>query len=164
MNEGVEWAAHCAVVLAALPDGAALSAQALAEYHGVPRPYLAKSLQALSREGIVAAQPGRTGGYYLARPAAEITLLDVVHAVEGRRPAFTCTEIRQRGPIRSPAETYRAPCRIKTAMRTAERAWADELRRTTIAGLAAEVAAHVPPETLLAGATWLAGRVGRSPA
>lgn len=162
MNEGVEWAAHCAVVLAALPAGAALSAQALAEFHGVPRPYLAKSLQALSREGIVAAQPGRTGGYYLARPAAEITLLDVVHAVEGRRPAFTCTEIRQRGPVRSHDAAYRAPCQIKAAMRTAERAWADELRATTIAGLAAEVAAHLPTETLLAGAAWLSERAGRA--
>src|ERR1700759_4060831 len=96
MSEGVEWAAHCVVLLARLPEGAALPASRLAEYHGVPAPYLAKALQALARAGLVTSKAGRRGGYRLTRDPAQITLLDVVNAVEGDEPAFRCTEIRQR--------------------------------------------------------------------
>ena len=74
MNEGVEWAAHCAGLLAALPEGASLPAARLAEFHGVPAPYLAKTLQALKRAGIVRSTTGRVGGYRLGRPATDITL------------------------------------------------------------------------------------------
>ena len=94
MSEGVEWAAHCAVLLAYVPDGSALPAVKLAEYHGVPTPYLAKSLQALMRAGIVDATPGRYGGYRLARRAEDISLLDIVAAIDGTEPAFRCSEIR----------------------------------------------------------------------
>src|SRR5580658_3976578 len=97
LSEGVEWAAHCAVVLAVLPNGVSLPGGRLAEYHGVPAPYLAKSLQALTRAGIVDSTAGRYGGYWLAKPAAAISLLNVVEAIEGCEPIFRCTEIRRRG-------------------------------------------------------------------
>ena len=48
LSDGVEWGVHVCVLLAALPDGAALPAAKLAEYHGVPAPYLAKHLQVLA--------------------------------------------------------------------------------------------------------------------
>jgi Rrf2 family protein len=99
MSEGVEWAIHCTVLLAALPDGASLPAARLAEYHGVPGPYLAKSLQALARSGVVESIPGRRGGYRLARPAKSISLLDVVQAVEGGEPAFRCSHPPLRRPV-----------------------------------------------------------------
>src|SRR3954471_22381348 len=112
IGEGVEWAVHCCTILALLPDGATLPASRLAEYHGVPAAYLAKHLQALSRAGIVESAAGKRGGYRPARPAAEISLLDVVLAVEGGEPAFRCTEIRQRGPAALGPRSYRAPCSI----------------------------------------------------
>lgn len=165
MNEGVEWAAHCVLLLDSLPDGAALPASGLAEYHGVPAPYLAKSLQALAGAGIVTSLPGRHGGYRLARPATEITLLDVVLAVEGEEPAFRCTEIRKRGPSRVPNRCYPPMCGIAAAMHRAETAWRDELAQTTIADLAAGVLRQAPPRALEKSASWLqktlAGR--RSP-
>src|SRR5579884_1214069 len=98
LSEGVEWGAHCVVLLAMLPEGSSLSAAQLAEYHGVPAPYLAKTLQALAGAGVIRSSPGRGGGYRLARRAEEISLLDVVEGVEGAEPAFRCTEIRRRGP------------------------------------------------------------------
>src|SRR5437660_1162349 len=73
LGEPVEWALHCATVLALLPADAALPASKLAEFHGVPAAYLAKSLQSLSRAGIVESVPGRNGGYRLGRPPAEVT-------------------------------------------------------------------------------------------
>ncbi len=80
----------------------------LAELHDVSSSYLAKQLQALSRAGLIRAAQGYAGGYELARPADEITVLDVVEAVDGPQPAFTCTEIRQRGPLATPPEVLPA--------------------------------------------------------
>src|SRR6187455_675775 len=116
LGQGVEWAVHCCTVLALVPPERTLPAARLAEYHGVPPAYLAKHLQALSQAGIVESVAGRRGGYRLARPAAAITVLDVVEAVEGSAPAFRCTEIRQRGPAAVASREYRAPCTITKVM------------------------------------------------
>src|SRR4051795_8446042 len=97
LGQGVEWAVHCCTVLAMVPPDRTLPAARLAEYHGVPPAYMAKHLQALAQAGIVESVSGRRGGYRLARPADKISVLDVVVAVEGDRPAFRCTEIRRRG-------------------------------------------------------------------
>src|SRR5438046_10326890 len=107
LSEGVEWGLHCAVLLAVMPSDAALATGRLAEYHGVPVAYLAKHLQAMSRAGILAAVPGRGGGYRLARPAVDVSALDVVEAVDGEAPAFKCLEIRRRGPAGAPARESR---------------------------------------------------------
>ena len=53
LSQGVEWAAHACVILAAVGQGRALNKAALAEYHGVPAPYMAKQMQLLSKAGIV---------------------------------------------------------------------------------------------------------------
>lgn len=155
MSAGVEWAAHCTVLLTALPEGATLPAHRLAEYHALPAPYLAKSLQALAAAGIVAAVPGRHGGYRLGRPATEITLLDVVLAIEGDEALFRCTEIRRRGPTRVGRGAYPAVCGIAAAMQQAEAAWRSELERTTVADLASGVRRAAPPEALAKSAVWL---------
>ena len=158
-NQGVEWGAHCAVVLAMLPPGASLSAAALAEYHGVPGPYLAKTLQAMAGGGLVQASPGRGGGYRLARSADRITLFDVVRAIEGEASLFRCTEIRKRGPARAPARSYSPVCAIAGAVWRAESAWEHELASTTIADLAAEVGRQAPPTAITRSIRWLGTRV-----
>ena len=56
MSAGVEWAVHCCVVLSQADEP--VSAQRLAEFHGVSRTYLAKHLQQLSRAGLVASHRG----------------------------------------------------------------------------------------------------------
>jgi Rrf2 family protein len=155
LGEGVEWALHCCVFLAVLPDGQALPASRLAEFHGVPGPYLAKHLQALSQAGIVESVPGRRGGYRLGRPAAEITLVEVVDAVEGATGSFRCTEIRRRGPSASAADEYRRPCSIAVAMRRADEAWRAELVRQTLATLLGEVAVSISPVVAGKAATWM---------
>ena|SRR5579885_1308919 len=155
MGEGVEWAVHCATVLALVPAGAAMSGARLAEFHGVPPAYLAKSLQALARNGIVESVAGRHGGYRLARPAGEITLLDIVRAVEGDEPAFRCSEIRRRGPAAVPARHYTPTCAIASAMWRAEAAWADELRRVSLADVLVSLAGSVPPDAAAKAAAWM---------
>jgi Rrf2 family protein len=155
MGDGVEWALHSCTFLAVLPAGTSLPAARLAEYHGVPAAYLAKHLQALAQAGVLAAVPGRRGGYRLARPAGEITVLDVVLAVEGREPAFRCMEIRRRGPAAGPPDHYRAACTITHAMHRAESAWRNELAATTLADIVAGLGAAVHPEAAVKAARWL---------
>jgi Rrf2 family protein len=155
MSEGVEWVLHSCTVLATLPSDQALPAAKLAELHDVPPAYLAKHLQAAAAAGITQSVAGPLGGYRLARPPTEISLLDVVLAVDGDAAAFRCDEIRQRGPVVGPASAYRRPCGIARAMRRAEDAWRTELATTTIADLVMELLVSVPSELLQAGAEWV---------
>jgi DNA-binding IscR family transcriptional regulator len=91
----------------------------------------------------------------LARPAAEVTLLDVVAAVEGTEPAFRCTEIRQRGPAGLAPSNYKIPCGIARAMLRAEHAWRESLRGTTIADLLVGLAQDVEPKAAVKATAWM---------
>jgi Rrf2 family protein len=155
LSEGVEWGLHCCVVLAVLPDGAAVSTGRLAEFHGVPIAYLAKHLQSMSRAGILVAGTGPRGGYRLARPPADISVLDVLEALDGDEPAFQCLEIRRRGPTAVPAREYRTMCGIHRVMVDADAAWRAELARASIADLAAGVARDASPKAIEKFGTWL---------
>lgn len=55
----------------------------LAAAQGIPARFLETILADLRRGGIVSSQRGTDGGYWLARPAAEVTVADVIRAVEG---------------------------------------------------------------------------------
>ena len=159
MSGGVEWAVHCCVVLSEAEGP--VPAQRLAEFHGISRTYLAKHLQALSRAGMVSSTEGRVGGYVLTRPADEVTVLDIVLAVEGREQAFRCTEIRQNGPL--PATGPRRagrPCGVARVMHAAEQAWRASLKEVTVADLAVVGRRRTSaPGTFPALRGWLAGEV-----
>ena len=141
LSKGVEWAVHACAALAAVPPGKWLSGEKLAEYLGVPRPYLVKQMQALSRSGLVATSRGAGGGYRLAKEPDGISLDDIVLAVEGKAAAFRCSEVRQRGPVPSSREGCRKPCGIAASFWNAERAWHAALAEVTLGGLLAEHAA-----------------------
>lgn len=155
LSGGVEWALHCCVVLTTTSDP--VPAARLAELHDVSGTYLAKQLQALSRAGLVTSVQGKAGGYVLTRAPERITVLDVVTAVDGAQPAFTCTEIRQRGPLAAPAHACTRPCAITRAMASAEAAWRDALRAISVADLAAGVDEDYGPSALAGIRTWLTG-------
>lgn len=162
MSEGVEWAIHCCTVLAFLQDEQALPAARLAEFHGLPAPYLAKHLQALVRAGVCESVPGPRGGFRLARGPDEITLLDVTLAVDGDDAAFRCSEIRQRGPAaQDDPSCYRRSCSIARVMWQAEGAWREELRSVTVADIGAGLAVEVNPAQLQESAVWLQAALDR---
>ncbi len=154
MSAGVEWAVHCCVVLS--QSTGPVSAQRLAAFHGVSRTYLAKHLQQLARAGLIVSTEGRVGGYALTRPATEVSVLDVVLAIEGRETAFQCAEIRQNGPLPASPKNCRRACGIARTMWAAEQAWRDSLAGVTVADLAAGVEADTGAQTFPALREWLA--------
>jgi len=63
-------------------EGAVLAARISKEY-GIPLEYLLKILQQLVRANVLRSKRGPRGGFFLARPADSITLLEVIEAVDG---------------------------------------------------------------------------------
>ena len=64
--------------------------QKIAEQTQVPSGYLSKVLQALGRAGLVEAQRGLYGGFVLSRPLDELTILDVINAVDPLKRIERC--------------------------------------------------------------------------
>lgn len=155
LSDGVEWAIHCAMLLGSLPEHATLSGKALAEFHGVPESYLLKHLKQLVAKGVLESVSGPRGGYRLARGPDEITLLDIVQAVDGNRPAFRCTEIRRRGPCRLDDSAYPLCCGVNRAMMRAEQAWRNSLREQTLDATSKDFLATADPRLLPLGEEWL---------
>ncbi len=58
----------------------------IAEAYDIPRHFLAKLVQTLTRNHLIKSYRGRNGGIKLARPAEKITLLQVISAIEGPPP------------------------------------------------------------------------------
>lgn len=90
----------------------------------------------MARAGIIRSVQGKGGGYVLAREAEDISVLDVVEAVDGASASFVCTELRQRGPCATPPEECSSPCGITAVMLAADGAWRASLRGVSIADLA----------------------------
>ena len=62
----------------------------VAECQEVPADFLSKIFQRLAKEGLLDSQKGRGGGFRLERPAEEISLLEIVHAVDGEDVFHRC--------------------------------------------------------------------------
>ena len=77
-----DYAVRAAVELAAAEDGP-LKGERIAASQDIPLPFLEHILGELKHAGIVRARRGRQGGYWLSRPADQITIADVIRAVEG---------------------------------------------------------------------------------
>jgi Rrf2 family protein len=78
-----DYAVRALLELAAAPGDCTRSARDLAEAQGIPQNFLENILSELRRAGLVYTHRGPAGGSSLARPAATITLADILRAVEG---------------------------------------------------------------------------------
>ena len=107
------------------PEGPGREARALALACGEPAPFLGKVLQKLACAGLLRSKRGRTGGFVLGRPAAEITLGDIVLAVEGAESLETLFAVPG-----GPAGAFLAPSADELATRLRETTLA-RVRRTS---------------------------------
>src|SRR5438067_9463549 len=89
ISQTAEYALRAVVCLGT--EGARpLTTQAIADRARVPAGYLAKVLQSLGRAGIVGSQRGLRGGFVLARTLDELTVLDVINAVDPLKRIKRC--------------------------------------------------------------------------
>jgi Rrf2 family protein len=77
--------------LAMRADAGSSSAREIAEHYDLPLELLAKVLQHLTRKGLLTSHQGTRGGYVLARPAAGISVADVIQAIDGPVSVTACT-------------------------------------------------------------------------
>ena len=77
-----DYAVRAAVELAAAGEGPT-KGEAISQAQAIPLKFLENILSDLRHAGIVRSQRGAEGGYWLARPAAEVTVADVIRAVDG---------------------------------------------------------------------------------
>lgn len=91
----IEYAIHGLVYLARASSEKSTLLSDIATAARVPREYMRKIFQLLTRSRILTAQRGAGGGYRLARSASLITLKDVVEAIEGSLPIYSCLKTRR---------------------------------------------------------------------
>ena len=77
--------------LAQRSDRGSSSAREIAEQYDIPIELLAKVLQRLVRRGLLESHQGTRGGYQLARPALQITVADVIQAIDGPVTVTACS-------------------------------------------------------------------------
>jgi Rrf2 family protein len=77
--------------LALQADTGSSSAREIAERYDIPVELLAKVLQRLARKGLLKSHQGTRGGYVLARPAALISVADVIQSIDGPVSVTACT-------------------------------------------------------------------------
>lgn len=144
-----EWVLHCATTLAQLDPGVSASATQLTLYYNLPAAYLAKQLKMLVNAGVLAATTGPRGGFRLARPTSEITLLQIVEAVDGTSSPYECREIRQQGHGALPPDECRNTCILAEKMADAHQAWRRSLAEVTLADILATLPRSAPSRTRL---------------
>jgi Rrf2 family nitric oxide-sensitive transcriptional repressor len=89
ISQTAEYALRAAVLLARA-EGGAMTTPQLAAASKIPAHYLAKILQEMRRAGLVESQRGLRGGFILARPAGDITALEVINALDPIERIHTC--------------------------------------------------------------------------
>lgn len=109
-------------------DGRRKTAEIAADM-AIPVSYLPQLLAELVRAGLVTSVAGRKGGYVLARPPEEISLLDAIEVADGPMVALVC--VLRGGPCR-----WEDSCAIHEPWARAQQAFRDSLATTTFAEVA----------------------------
>ena len=160
-GNSTEYGLHCLLWLVA-PHEHPPSSRDLAELTGVSPSFVAKIFPRLEKAGLVTASEGVRGGYRLARAADRISVLDVVDAIEGKKPLFDCQDVRRRCALfdgSPPAWSGRGMCGIHAVMVRAEQRMREELARTTLADLARGAVGNAPSGFAGKLQGWMAQRI-----
>ena len=135
ISQTAEYALRAAVFLS-MNSSRSFTTERIAAATRVPAGYLSKVLQALSRAGLVRSRRGLKGGFAIARPAAQLSVLEIVNAVDPIRRIDSCPlELAAHGVNLCPLHH-----RLDEAIAMVERAFAG----TSLAELIAEPSASIP--------------------
>ena len=160
-GSAVEYSLHCLLYLARADAAAARSVRDIAEFQKLSTDYVAKLFTRLEKAGLVSSIEGLRGGFCLGRAAQDISVLDVVDAIEGRKPMFECREVRANCILfdeTAPAWSGRGVCGIHAVMLRADAAMRASLAQSNLAQLSAHTAQVVPKLHQKAAQTWFEER------
>jgi Rrf2 family iron-sulfur cluster assembly transcriptional regulator len=129
LTRGVDYGLRGMIYLAQRPMGEVALVKDVASEQSVPESYLAKIFQDLSRSGLMVSHRGARGGFSLARRPAEISLREMIEAIEGPIFLLPCLDPRQRCD-------QQAECGLYEAMDQAQRTLLEQLDRTSLQALA----------------------------
>jgi len=82
-SRSAEYAIRAFVHLAQVPEGKYIMVKNIAQEEGIPSHFLAKILQQLARRGLLQSSKGPTGGFHLRQKPEDISLMDIVQALDG---------------------------------------------------------------------------------
>jgi Rrf2 family protein len=163
ISNAVEYALHCLLYLVSETPAEPVSASTrdLAELQGVSAEYLAKIFTKLHRAGLVVGVEGSGGGFALARPPAKISFLDVITAIDGKKPLFDCKNVRLGCAVFGgavPRWASKGVCEIHAVMLEAETQMRNVLANRTLADVTARFASKAPPSFAVDIQNWLSRR------
>ncbi len=125
-----DYAVRAVLHLARHGQGGLCTKREIAEGMAIPDAFLPQILAELVTAGIVRSRLGRGGGYALARPGEQVSLLDVIEAVDGEIGVDAC--VLRGGPCR-----WEDQCAVHRFWVDAEQAFRDRLAASTFADIAA---------------------------
>jgi len=111
----------------------------IAERQNIPKKYLEQILLVFKKEGLVRSKPGLNGGYFLAKRPSEITMAEVIRAVDGPLAPVRCVSQTAYAPC--PIAHVEATCALRTVWQEARDAMVGVLERITLEELAARARA-----------------------
>ncbi len=120
-------------------DRGSSSAREIASQYNIPIELLAKVLQRLVRRGLLASQQGTRGGYQLARVPGQISVADVIQAIDGPVSVTACSSTDD-----GSCEQF-AKCNVRDPLWRVRERILSALGECTIAELAAEAPPAPPP-------------------
>lgn len=129
-SKSTGYALHALIHLGQSGSGQYVGIKELASVLGVSESYLSKIMSKLRQDGIVRAVTGVNGGYELARPANQISFLDVIQVVEGRQPLYECFHESASRP--ATYDLYHEECLVRKVMIGAEAHITQYLQQHTI--------------------------------
>jgi len=131
LTRGADYGTRGMIRLAAMPPDSVVLIKHIAAIEGLPESYLSKIFQELAKDGLVRSHRGAKGGFSLARPPEEITLRQVIEAIEGPIALSRCLSSSE-GCDRADA------CPLRPALSEAQLQLLAVLDRTTLKDLSVQ--------------------------
>lgn len=116
ISRQTDYACRVILHLAMLPPGERVTAQGIAKRRLIPRAFVRRVITRLANAGLVTTTRGVNGGLELARPASEISLLDVVQAMEGPLALNACVVNPQECPLMKVCSVHEAWVQARDAL------------------------------------------------
>lgn len=136
ISKQAKYALRALTALTQLPSGKSMQTAHIAKQENIPKKFLEQILLTLKRQGLVQSSRGSQGGYALLKPAAAISVTQVLRVIDGPIAPLPCLSIVAYS--RCPDCTDEKTCRIRRAFAPVAESHRRILDQTTIADLASD--------------------------